>query len=309
MTDSGRGHFERREIVADFFAEAEELRAEFEARVGPARAAERTRFVWDYWHIADQYAYLRTAPRSFFVAARYARLLTALRRWGNEHLGCAQISEPWLSYYIDGCGQELHTDVVQGPFAFVYSLTRWEHRTFHGGETLLMRAEVLDFWRHHDPARSRERDELVERVPARFNQLLVFDARLPHGAATVRGTLDPLASRVAVHGWFMPPRLITTGALRMSAVEAAVKASQDGWRTSLPPDAGITGTLVIRTEVDPGGRIEATELVVSTLVSATQAGGAVEKAQTAAVKALTELSLPRSDGASTITVPFTAEVR
>src|ERR1700735_1357871 len=169
MTDSsGHRSFQRREIVADFIDpdEARSLRAEFDAHVGPDRTAKRGRFVWDYWHVPDQYTYLRTGPRGFFDAARYSRLLVALRAWGQEHLGCGQISEPWLSYYVDGCGQELHTDVVQGPFAFVYSLTHWDGRPFRGGETLLMRPELLDFWRHHEPSRSRERDELIERVPA-----------------------------------------------------------------------------------------------------------------------------------------------
>ncbi len=301
--------FECRALVPDFFAEAEELRSEFEARVGPARRADPARFAWDYWHVPDQYAYLRTAPRKFFNAVRYGRLVAALRAWGAEHLGCGQITEPWLSYYIDGCHQELHTDVVQGPFAFVYSLTRWEQRSFRGGETMLMRPELLDYWTHYDPTRSRERDELVERIPARFNQLLVFDARVPHGAAAVDGTRDPLESRVAIHGWFQAPRLVIEGTLRMVQLEPEVEAARERWRTALPPDAGLAGFVVVRVRVDPSGSAGPAVLLASTLVSTTHARSATEAAAEAAVRELGALGLPATGGPSIVTVPFSAEVR
>ncbi len=301
--------FDCRTLVADFFAEAEELRSEFEARVGPARSADPARFAWDYWHVPDQYTYLRTAPRRFFDAARYGRLVAALRAWGGEHLGCGQISEPWLSYYIDGCHQELHTDVVQGPFAFVYSLTPWDERTFRGGETVLMRPELLDYWTYYDATRSCERDELVERIPARFNQLLVFDARVPHGAAAVDGTRDPLEGRVAVHGWFQPPRLVVAGALRMTQLEPEVEAARQRWRAAIPADAGLTGFVVVRTTVEPSGSVASTLRLVSTLVSTTHAAGAAEAAAKVAVQALGALELPAAAGPTIMTVPFSAEVR
>ena len=76
---------------------------------------------------------------------RFHRRLVA---WGRETLGCHDISPPWLSLYVDGCRQELHGDLPHGPWAFVFSLTRWRGRVFRGGETLLVRDEVLDFW--HD---------------------------------------------------------------------------------------------------------------------------------------------------------------
>lgn len=37
-----------------------------------------------------------------------------------------------MSYYIDGCSQELHCDSFHGPFAYVLSLTQWDGRTFTG---------------------------------------------------------------------------------------------------------------------------------------------------------------------------------
>ena len=68
---------------------------------------------------------------------RLAELFSQLcrDRFGEDRLGCSRVSEPWLSFYVDGCRQELHADVPQGPWAFVFSLTRWDERPFEGGET------------------------------------------------------------------------------------------------------------------------------------------------------------------------------
>ena len=48
-------------IIVDRFApEVRELRAVFDARFASPREAHRARFVWDYWHVPDQYTALRT---------------------------------------------------------------------------------------------------------------------------------------------------------------------------------------------------------------------------------------------------------
>ncbi len=51
-----------------------------------------------------------------------------------------------MSYYIDGCSQDLHCDNPQGPFAYVLSLTKWDIRRFTGGETMILKPRVLNFW-------------------------------------------------------------------------------------------------------------------------------------------------------------------
>ena len=290
-------------VVERFFPDAEQLRSQFEARVGPARHADASRFAWDYWHVPDQYTYLRTAARGFFDTAAFHRLVAAVRAWGSEHLGCPNITEPWLSYYVEGCRQEWHTDVAQGLFAFVYSLTRWEARKFKGGETLLMRPEALDYWGHFGQARSRERDGLIERVPARFNQLFVFDGRVPHGVAAVEGENDPLKSRVVVHGWFLP-RATVSGGLRMADVEAGIRAARENWRDGLPGDSSLTGTVVVRAKVEPTGTVNSAVAIVTTVVSMTHAHHAAQQANEAAVAILGSLALPAADGPSTLTVPF-----
>ena len=63
------------------------------------------RFVWDYWHVPDQYTLLRTPADQFFPEEAYQQLEDALLEYGEEHLGCRGMSPVWLSYYVDGCRQ------------------------------------------------------------------------------------------------------------------------------------------------------------------------------------------------------------
>ena len=79
----------------------------------------------------------------------------------------------------------------QGPLAFVLSLTRWEERAFTGGETTIMQPHVLDYWRGFDSSTGLERPDVYQDVPPHFNQLTLFDARLPHGVRRVEGERDP----------------------------------------------------------------------------------------------------------------------
>ena len=63
---------------------------------------------------------------------------------------------------MHGCRQELHADVPQGPWSFVYSLT--DNAGFTGGDTLLLRRAVLNYWNGFDDQRALECDDLVWRI-------------------------------------------------------------------------------------------------------------------------------------------------
>ena len=182
----------RRVIVVDRFApEGERLRATFDDRFADPRRTHPERFAWDYWHVPGQYTALRTPAWTYFPATAYRALHRRLVEWGRATLGCHDISPPWLSLYIDGCRQELHGDLPHGPWAFVYSLTRWRGRTFRGGQTMLVRDEVLDFWHDFASVRSIEEGDLIDEVEPRFDRLVAFDPRIPHGVRPVTGTHDP----------------------------------------------------------------------------------------------------------------------
>ena len=242
-------------IVVDRFApEARPLRAVFDARFAAPREAHGERFVWDYWHVPGQYTALRTPAWTYFPRRLYAQFHNRLVAWGRTHLGCHDISPPWLSLYVEGCRQELHGDLPHGPWAFVMSLTHWRGRAFRGGETLLVRDEVLDFWHDFASVRAVEHGELIRAVAPQFARLTVFDPRIPHGVRTVTGTHDPREGRLVIHGWFVQPRPFVRGALPVRALAARIGELTDqlgGWLAGLP----IAGLVSLSFGVDRRGGV------------------------------------------------------
>ena len=146
----------------------------------------------------------RTSTRCFARRRRITsperdsrRSRAATRGLPRDELGCAGVTPVWLSCYVEGMRQELHADVPHGPWAFVLSLTRWDERTWTGGETLILKPSTLDYWSSFDADATVERESLVELVQPRFNRLTVFDPRLPHGVPVVEGVRDPSQGRLS----------------------------------------------------------------------------------------------------------------
>lgn len=242
-------------LVVDRFApESRALRKTFDERFADPRSTRGDRFVWDWWHVPGQYTALRTPAWTYFPRRVYESFHRRLVAWGRETLGCHDISPPWLSLYIEGCRQELHGDLPHGPFAFVYSLTNWNQRTFAGGETLLVRDEVLDFWHDFRSVRAVEEHELLRAIEPRFDRLTVFDPRIPHGVRTVTGTRDPREGRLVIHGWFVQPRPFVRGPLSVKTLAARIDelgAQLGTWLVDLP----IAGVLALAFTVDRRGQV------------------------------------------------------
>lgn len=241
-------------IVDRFDPEAARLRAVFDARFANPRGTGADRFVWDYWHVPGQYTALRTPAWTYFPPALYRRFHQRLVAWGRETLGCHDVSPPWLSLYVEGCRQELHGDLPHGPWAFVFSLTNWRQRAFRGGETLLVRDEVLDFWHDFRSVRGVEEGELLRAVPPLFDRLTVFDPRIPHGVRTVTGTHDPRHGRLVIHGWFVQPRPFIRGPLGKPALTSRIDdltGALGAWIGDLP----IAGLYSLAFDVDRRGAV------------------------------------------------------
>jgi len=251
-------------IVVDRFApEASALRAVFDDRFAEPRSTRADRFVWDYWHVPGQYTALRTPAWTYFPRQLYTAFHRRLVAWGREALGCHDVSPPWLSLYVDGCRQELHGDLPHGPWAFVFSLTQWRGRAFRGGETLLVRDEVLDFWHDFASVRAVEERELIREVEPRFGRLAVFDPRIPHGVRAVTGTHDPREGRLVIHGWFVQPRPFVRGPLAARALTARIGELTDqlgGWLGDLP----IAGLASFAFDVDRRGHARGVRLLSDT---------------------------------------------
>mmetsp|Transcript_33912 Transcript_33912/g.85372 ORF Transcript_33912/g.85372 Transcript_33912/m.85372 type:complete len:390 (-) Transcript_33912:69-1238(-) len=298
-------------VVDGFLAgtAAEDLRGVFDAHHAEPRRVHEYRFVWDYWHVPGQYTLLRTPAADYFPKEQYDDLEAALLTYARRELGCAGVTPVWLSCYVDGCRQELHADVPHGPWAFVLSLTRWEARRFTGGETFVMRPEVLDYWRGFDADAVVERGSLVQQVEPLFNRMTVFDPRLPHGVSIVEGTRDPREGRLVLHGWFNEPAPFFSGALTEEAAEPTLAAALPPLYAALAELPRARGMLTLRLSVNPRGAVEKVAWLADSLVpspgdelpSPTEIRDAImlEIAGT-----MMDTAFPAAEGPSEITMPF-----
>ena len=161
-----------------FYPEAKLLRSEFQSHFENSKSTDAKRFVWDYWYDEDQYHLIRTPAFYYFSKKNYQNFHSFLVQWGRENLGCHDISPPWLSYYIDGCYQNLHSDVPHGPWAFVYSLTP-NKKEFRGGETLILKPQTLNYWSNFVDQKNHEYKNFVERIESKMNQLISSPTATP----------------------------------------------------------------------------------------------------------------------------------
>jgi hypothetical protein len=294
----------RVQTAPSFFPRSADLRRHFEERVGPDREFTENRFVWDYWHIPGQYTYFRTLALNVLPPSLLAEFTEALRAWGRTNLGADRVTMPWLSFYVEGCRQELHSDVIQGMWSYVYSLTPWDDRRFTGGETLLAGERLLDYWKSFDPEHSSESRHLIERIPAHFDQLCVFDSRLPHGVAVVEGTREPLQARVALHGWFHDPEPSSEGPLTIEDATPVIEVIRTRWRAEAARLGPFSGAAVWRLAVDEAGAVTAVELVVDNLVGVDPRAGEPAALQGVGEAMLQDARFPARGGPSSVLVPL-----
>ena len=291
-------------VVPDFFSDYRQLRGEFEKNFADAKQTHQKRFVWDYWYDEDQYHLIRTPAFYYFSKKNYQNFHSYLVQWGRENLGCHDISPPWLSYYVDGCYQNLHSDVPHGPWAFVYSLTPHHEKAFRGGETFILKQSTLNYWPQFSDQKEYEYKSFVDLIPARMNQLVLFDPRYPHGVTEVKGTRDPLKARLVIHGWFVNPRPYVVGSLKTAQVQKALNPAFAFLSETLSQIDLLNGTVSIRLKVQADGQVQEFKLLTSTVLSLS----GLRKDELYLMKELRRIFagcvFPKASSVSQITIPL-----
>lgn len=254
-------------VVEDFYPKVSELKNYFNEQFANPRDSHEKRFVWDYWYLENQYKLHRTPAYYYFPEEIYKPFEEYLMAWGQQNLGCQLISPPWISYYTDGCYQNLHADNPHGPWAYVFSLTDWDERRFTGGETQVIQPQVLEYWKHFSPERGFEREDIIKEIPSKFNQLTVFDPRLPHGVGRVEGAHEPTKSRIVIHGWFINPNPNFEGTLSDEQVTDGLNKMLEPIFENLQEFSDVKGVLVTRFTVQADGSVTNVEAMSNTLVS------------------------------------------
>lgn len=286
---------------SNFHTVSHSLRKEFETYFSDPRQTHPKRFVWDFWHVPDQYTLLRTPAYEYFSPKSYMKLHRELVLWGRRTLGCWDISPPWLSCYIDGCKQELHSDVPHGPWAFVFSLTPAKKK-FTGGETLILKPEVLNYWKHFLSTQDRELSSFVDRLPSRFNELIVFDPRYPHAVTEVAGSKNPMEGRLVIHGWFTEPKTYIEGYLPAKTTEKILNQAYEKVVELILKNEPTQGTMSLQIKVSKSGAVTQVDWGTKNLLNL--AGESPRHLFKEIEKIYKQLNFPIAKGTTNMTVPL-----
>lgn len=289
--------------VNRFYPQAQDLRQHFESRFAEPKSNHEGRFVWDYWHVPDQYTLMRTPAYYYFPQKMYQNFHRYLVEWGQKNLGCHNISAPWLSYYVDGCKQELHSDVPHGPWAFVFSISPQKIK-YQGGETLILKPQVLNYWQNFVEETDREVNSFIDRVASPFNQLTVFDPRYPHGVTQVKGVQDPREGRVVIHGWFVEPRPYVVGPLKVNQVQKPISHALQSLQEILQQVGDVHGTMSLRLSVLPTGEVAQLKWLTNTVVGLEVGDQQIRMLKKLIEKLFMQLKFTKAKGNSEITIPL-----
>lgn len=271
----------RHHVEADFFANAEELRGAFDSTFdNPYESGYR----WEYNAVHHLYAHFRALPRSVFPSLLFDAFLDRLHSWCLERLGLVPVFEPKLHLMINGCSLSLHSDFHNGAMGYVYSLTRWDGRKFTGGETLLFRDGIPNYKRHHVHG-----ETLYELIPARFNQLLVFDDRIVHATPRIEGSMDPREGRIALVGHLRATGTRVKGALSAAEARGTIAPCLAALNEKLRAFKDVQGTITYELRISATGSVESLVVLMNSLIVPATGYGASDAV--AAVKERIEQAL------------------
>jgi hypothetical protein len=236
-------------IFDQFFADAPLLRQKieehFDEKIGKMLSL-RKRTIWNYWYIEKLYTYFRTDPRNLFPEL-HESFMRFLKNFAAMEFGLTA-SNPFLSMYINGCGQNLHNDSGNGRLGFVFSLTKWKERRFEGGETIIHKFDTD--WKSAQ-FRHVAGTAFYDMVEPEFNRLVLFDDRLPHAVRTIHGTMNPLDARFVMHGHLEEPEDLAfiEGGLQRKDIQLQWQQVKDAGR--LIRNHGYHGFVTLESIIDP----------------------------------------------------------
>ena len=119
-------------VAEQFFDQAEDCVHAFESHFSnPQSDMGRRNKSGINWYVPGLYTYLKTRPPPTLSRGNSSIASgIALNQWAISQFGLSTQLNPWLSLYVDGCGQGLHNDAAAGQMGFVYSITRWDNAIF-----------------------------------------------------------------------------------------------------------------------------------------------------------------------------------
>ncbi len=287
-------------VERDFFTEAEQLRSVYDEFFSKPAEEGRSPYIWRYHNIPGFTTVMLTPADEFFPPDLYARFADRLLSYGRRKLGLNVLSEPYLSFYIPGMRLELHNDVNNGSWGFVYSLTTSWGKSLAGGETLIVND---DYWLSGGSLHVK--GGIATDIPPIFNQLLVFDDRVMHAVRPVQNrSTDAREARVAIHGHLRDGGHFVEGALSLEQVDETLERSFPLLNEQIADFADVDGLFSIRLTVAASGRGEKVERLLDT-VRRVAPDASDPSALTGLIESFVHrLEFPRAEGSSEVTIPF-----
>jgi 2OG-Fe(II) oxygenase superfamily len=291
-------------IVVDDFLPADlalAMRRDIETHFGtPEKHTEGDHQVWNYWHVPGLYTYMRTSPERVIERRKVELFMGALHNWSLNVLGFGDISWPRLSMYLPGCRQNVHNDSLNGRFAFVYSLTNDVRKTT-GGETIVFREG--DLFRNN-VGKAGAGPDFFAAIPPKFNRLVIFDDRMPHGVERVDGSMEPNEARFVFHGHIKENGVHVGGALTSEQANAvAMTILEPFCEAAMARIRLYHGPLVLRLDVDPKGNVSSCRVMVDRVVGAERSDIDWLRLRAKLVSAFEAVKYPEASGPSVIMQP------
>jgi hypothetical protein len=292
-------------VVDDFLpiTVATEMRRAIDGHfANPDRHLPQTHQLWNYWYVPGLYTYLRTQPEKIMPREQVNMLMATLENWGRANLGMDRLNWPYLSMYVNGCRQGLHNDSENGRFGWVYSLTNDQRRTT-GGETLVLRLDDYTARMHRAGAGAG----LYDLVTPKFNRLVVFDDRIPHGVQALEGSYDPADARFVIHGHIRVSGPRFQGGVSQAAAQSAISALNEALAPFQSGQAGHWhGPLCLQVKVRRDGTVGE---VIRRVDRVMAVGGHRDDSRTAvrrALEAVQQLRFPpmQTDGEMWLPIQF-----
>ena len=295
-------------MVCDNFLKpelAQAMRADIEAHFAePMKHTPQTHQVWNYWYVPELYTYMRTLPEKVIQRDKVERFVNALRGWSALNLGLGNVSWPFLSLYVTGCRQGLHNDSKNGRFAFVYSLTKNDRKS-SGGETIVVREG--DLFRDN-VANANAGPGFFTAIEPRFNRLVVFDDRMPHGVERVDGAMDPVEGRFVFHGHISDSGPMVVGGLALPQIQETLVGALAGFLDEAYARARLYhGPFVLRLDVGTDGKVTSCYPILDRVVATDRGDVAWESMRAKLVERFEALTFPEAPEISVILQPILFE--
>jgi hypothetical protein len=294
-------------VVDNFLPQrlADAMRADIDAHFAhPGAHKPETHQVWNYWFVPGLYAYLRTQPEKLIERERARSFFNALGAWSARYLGFGRVTWPFLSLYLPGCRQGVHNDAKNGRFAYVYSLTKDDRKTV-GGETLVVREG--DLFRDNVDISSAG-PGFQTAIEPRFNRLIIFDDRLPHGVERLDGPMDPGEGRFVLHGHISDSGPLIAGPLSVEEAQPVlVSALAATIETSFARMRLYHGPLTLRLEVGADGKVMRCAPLLDRVTAPQRGDAEWPRLRAQIVDRFAALQFPEASGPSLILQPIIFE--